>query len=162
GRSDRASSSAWPVPFRRVTSTVEIAPGIRLVANRDPDGAFPETPELSLVLDTPDGQVVLVGCSHPGIERILESAHAGARSVAMLVGGLHLVTTPDEEIDRLVQALHTAWRVGAVAPGHLLGRVRIRRHAARLGRALPLRGRWHRDRASGSCRTGLNKAATSQ
>lgn len=100
---------------------MEIAPGIRLVANRDPDGAFPETPELSLVLDTPDGQVVLVGCSHPGIERILESAHAGARSVAMLVGGLHLVTTPDEEIDRLVQALHKAWRVGAVAPGHCSG-----------------------------------------
>jgi 7,8-dihydropterin-6-yl-methyl-4-(beta-D-ribofuranosyl)aminobenzene 5'-phosphate synthase len=39
----------------------------------------------------------------------------------MLVGGLHLVTTPDEEIDRLVQALHTAWRVGAVAPGHCSG-----------------------------------------
>src|SRR5690606_41860363 len=70
----------------RSMSMVEIVPGIRLVANRDPDGAFPETPELSLVLDTPDGQVVLVGCSHPGIERILESAHAGARSVAMLVG----------------------------------------------------------------------------
>ena len=39
-----------------------------LVANRDPDGAFRETPELSLVLDTPEGQVVVVGCSHPGID----------------------------------------------------------------------------------------------
>src|SRR5690606_6492200 len=69
-------SGPWPARFRRVTGRVEIAPGIHVVANRDPDGPYRETPELSLVLETPEGQVLVVGCSHPGIERILVSVDA--------------------------------------------------------------------------------------
>lgn len=111
----------WPVQFRRVTGRVEIAPGISLVANRDPYGAYRETPELSLVLETPAGQVVVVGCSHPGIERILASVDAKTTPVAGIVGGLHLVTTPEAEIDRLVDALRNEWNVRAVAAGHCSG-----------------------------------------
>lgn len=113
--------SAWPVEFRGVASAVEIAPGIRLVANRDESGNFRETPELSLVLDTPDGQVVVVGCSHPGIERILASVNAKEEPVAAIVGGLHLVTTPTAEIERLVHALQTEWNVPVLAAGHCTG-----------------------------------------
>ena len=66
--------SAWKgANFVRVTDTAVIAPGFRLVRNLSPTQPFGETPELSLVIDTPQGQVLVVGCSHPGIERIVAS-----------------------------------------------------------------------------------------
>lgn len=98
-----------------------IAPGIALVANLSPGPLFTETPEISLVLETAGGRVLVVGCSHPGIERILESADARARPVRLLVGGLHLVTTPRGEVSRLAGALRDSWKLGGIAPGHCTG-----------------------------------------
>ena len=120
----------------RTWSDREIAPGIRVVQNISPTREFGETPELSLAIETPSGQVLLVGCSHPGIERILESVHpalataADARSAApgagpagfhMVVGGLHLVTTTPENVDALVARLRERWGVRSIAPGHCSG-----------------------------------------
>src|SRR4051812_13619374 len=62
--------------FVRVDEAVEVAPGVRVVENLSPGPAFAETPELSLAIDTPEGQLLVVGCSHPGIERILASIGA--------------------------------------------------------------------------------------
>lgn len=107
--------------FRPVRETHELAPGIRLVANRAKSGPFSETPEVSLVLDTPDGPIVVVGCSHPGIERIMDSVKAKQTGVRLIAGGLHLVTTPPAEIQRVGQSLRTTWRVKAIAPGHCTG-----------------------------------------
>jgi 7,8-dihydropterin-6-yl-methyl-4-(beta-D-ribofuranosyl)aminobenzene 5'-phosphate synthase len=107
----------------RLEGAAELAPGIRLVQNISPHRQFGETPELSLVIDTPLGQVVLVGCSHPGIEQILESVHARETPVHLLAGGLHLVATADAEIDRLAAALHDQYGVERVAPGHCTGEV---------------------------------------
>ncbi|MDB4952171.1 MAG: hypothetical protein JWM27_4820 [Gemmatimonadetes bacterium] len=114
--------TAWQTAsFVRVDSAAEIAPGFRLVRNLAPSGPFNETPEISLVIDTPGGQVVFVGCSHPGIERILASVAARDPHIALVVGGLHLVTTPQAEIDRLATALHDRWKVERIAPGHCTG-----------------------------------------
>ncbi|MCD6414503.1 MAG: MBL fold metallo-hydrolase [Candidatus Diapherotrites archaeon] len=44
--------------------------------------------EQSLVLKTKKGLVVLVGCSHPGVDKILEAASAFGKPYA-LVGGFH-------------------------------------------------------------------------
>ena len=114
--------SPWKeASIERVDSVAEIAPGVRVVRNLSPTGSFSETPELSLTIQTPDGQVVVVGCSHPGIERILHSIGAKQAPVKLLIGGLHLVTTPEQEIDRLVRALHDDWKIEGVAPGHCTG-----------------------------------------
>jgi 7,8-dihydropterin-6-yl-methyl-4-(beta-D-ribofuranosyl)aminobenzene 5'-phosphate synthase len=99
----------------------QIAPGIRLVENVSPGAPFNETPELTLIIDTPEGQVILVGCSHPGIERILASASAREKPVHLLAGGLHMVTSPDTEVERVTSALRNEWRVARVAPGHCAG-----------------------------------------
>lgn len=112
-----------PANLQRVDSSLAIAPGVRVVANLSRGEFFRETPELSLAIDTPGGQIVLVGCSHPGIERILGSVSAKTRPVRLLVGGLHWVTTPADEVERLAHALHNEWTVGAVAPGHCTGEV---------------------------------------
>lgn len=107
--------------IERVDSVMEIAPGIRLVSNISRAGAFSETPELSLAIQTREGQVLLVGCSHPGIEQILTSVAAKQVPVRLVIGGLHLVTTPEAEIDRLVAALRDEWKLAGVAPGHCTG-----------------------------------------
>jgi 7,8-dihydropterin-6-yl-methyl-4-(beta-D-ribofuranosyl)aminobenzene 5'-phosphate synthase len=105
----------------RVPDTREVVPGIRVVNNVSRAENFRETPELSLVIDTPEGQIVLVGCSHPGIEQILESVEARTRRVRLVVGGLHWLTLPDTEVERLSMSLRDHWGVESVAPGHCTG-----------------------------------------
>jgi 7,8-dihydropterin-6-yl-methyl-4-(beta-D-ribofuranosyl)aminobenzene 5'-phosphate synthase len=107
--------------IQRVEGVLEIAPGITLVSNISRTGVFSETPELSLAIQTPEGQILLVGCSHPGIEQILSSVAAKQIPVRLLIGGLHLVTTPEPEIERLVTALRDEWQLAGVAPGHCTG-----------------------------------------
>ena len=114
--------SAWPdATFIRVPDTIEIAAGFRLVRNISPTQDFSETAELSLVIDTPKGQIVVVGCSHPGIERIVASVAERDPDISMVVGGLHLVTTPRAEIERLAMSLRDKWKIDQIAPGHCTG-----------------------------------------
>ncbi len=116
--------SAWTgANFIRVSNTLEIAPGFRIVRNISANQQFSETPELSLVIDTPKGQIVVVGCSHPGIERIVASVAARDPQISMVVGGLHLVTAPRPEIERLAVALRDKWKIDRIAPGHCTGEV---------------------------------------
>lgn len=105
----------------RVTGRLRITPTIGVVANISRSGRFTETPELSLVIDTPDGQILVVGCSHPGIEQILESVDAKRQPVRLIIGGLHWVSLPAGEVERLVRALDGEWNVAGVAPGHCTG-----------------------------------------
>jgi metal-dependent hydrolase (beta-lactamase superfamily II) len=77
--------------------------------------------ELTLAIESPLGLVLVVGCSHPGVEKILNAASAGNSHVLMLLGGLHLVKTPDPEIERLANALHDKWKIDRIAPGHSTG-----------------------------------------
>jgi len=61
------------------------------------------------------------GCSHAGIEAILAASSAVDPRTEIVFGGLHLVTTPVEEIDVLVDNLKTKWKVQRIAPGHCTG-----------------------------------------
>jgi 7,8-dihydropterin-6-yl-methyl-4-(beta-D-ribofuranosyl)aminobenzene 5'-phosphate synthase len=104
-----------------VDSLTEVAPGIVVLSTVSHTPGTLELREVSLALRTPEGVVVVVGCSHPGIETILEAARPVGAHVRLIVGGLHLVTTPDAEIDRVARALHDTWHVDAMAPGHCTG-----------------------------------------
>jgi metal-dependent hydrolase (beta-lactamase superfamily II) len=75
-----------------------------------------ELRELSLAINTPDGMVIVVGCSHPGIDKIVESATAIKPRIHFIAGGFHLVAAPDPDIERTVTALHDRFRVEYVAP----------------------------------------------
>jgi 7,8-dihydropterin-6-yl-methyl-4-(beta-D-ribofuranosyl)aminobenzene 5'-phosphate synthase len=63
----------------------------------------------------------LVGCSHPGIDKIIESATSISPRVHLVVGGFHLVVASDADIEKTVTALHDRFRVEYVAPGHCTG-----------------------------------------
>lgn len=112
----------WPSAHITVVDTsLTIAPGIRLVSLVSDNPGTLELRELSLVLTTPTGSIVVVGCSHPGIERILAAATLGGGTVRALFGGLHLVAAPDSVVGPLVHRLHDTWRIAQVAPGHCTG-----------------------------------------
>src|SRR5205807_7745559 len=65
--------------------------------------------------------VVIVGCSHPGIERIVEAAAAINPRIHLIAGGFHLVIASDEVIAKAVSALKDTFKVENVAPGHCTG-----------------------------------------
>ncbi len=76
----------------------EIVPGIRTTGVV---GA--SIPEQALILDTKDGPIVLTGCAHPGVlEMISRAAELSGRPVIGLMGGLHLIQTPEEEVAAIV------------------------------------------------------------
>jgi 7,8-dihydropterin-6-yl-methyl-4-(beta-D-ribofuranosyl)aminobenzene 5'-phosphate synthase len=77
-----------------------------------------EMNEASLAIRTPRGLAVIVGCSHPGVEKIVEEAAKIDRRIYTVAGGFHLVLTPHEEIQRTADTLHSALKVERVAPGH--------------------------------------------
>ena len=55
---------------------IEIAPDIHLIALVSAKPGMLQIRELSLAINTPDGMVIVVGCSHPGMDKIVESATA--------------------------------------------------------------------------------------
>lgn len=96
----------------------EIAPGAYLVSNFTRTTDFekinkrfyiyknneyiPDTfsDEISLVLDTEKGLVLIVGCSHPGIVNICETVKSKlGKKIYGIIGGTHLVEASDEQID---------------------------------------------------------------
>lgn len=107
--------------FVLVDKLTEISPGIFLVFTISKTPGTLELRELSLVLREPGGLSVIVGCSHPGIEEILQAASVIDPHMHFLCGGLHLVSTPETEIDRLVDSLKNKWKLEKVAPGHCTG-----------------------------------------
>ena len=112
----------WPkANFVWVDNLTEIAPAIYLISTVSQTPGTLELRELSLAIKSPRGVVLGVGCSHPGIEKILEASTAVDKHVHLVFGGLHLVTTPDPEIRRLATALHDQWKVDRMAAGHCTG-----------------------------------------
>jgi 7,8-dihydropterin-6-yl-methyl-4-(beta-D-ribofuranosyl)aminobenzene 5'-phosphate synthase len=74
--------------------------------------------ELSLAVQTPKGLAVIVGCSHPGVENILAAAAKIDPHLYTVMGGFHLVLTPEAEVRRMALVLHDELRVERVAPAH--------------------------------------------
>ena len=116
------SGRPWPeANFVYIDSPMEVVPGIFLIPTVSNVKGSLELRELTLAIKTPAGLVLVVGCSHPGVEEILGAASMVNPHIHMLLGGLHLVKTPDAEIERLASALHDKWKIDRIAPGHCTG-----------------------------------------
>jgi 7,8-dihydropterin-6-yl-methyl-4-(beta-D-ribofuranosyl)aminobenzene 5'-phosphate synthase len=114
--------SAWRgANFRLVDKNTDITPDIHLVTLVSDKPGTLELRELSLVIDTPEGLVIVVGCSHPGIDKIVESATVINPRIHFIAGGFHLVVAPDADIEKIVTTLHDRFKVEYVAPGHCTG-----------------------------------------
>jgi 7,8-dihydropterin-6-yl-methyl-4-(beta-D-ribofuranosyl)aminobenzene 5'-phosphate synthase len=114
--------AAWPgASFQLVDKDSEIAPSIHLISLVSDKPGTLELRELSLAINTPEGMVIVVGCSHPGIDRIAASASTINPHIRLIAGGFHLVVASDADIDKTVVALHDTLKVQYVAPGHCTG-----------------------------------------
>jgi len=114
--------SAWPgANFQLIDQNTEITPDIHLIALVSDKPGTLELRELSLAINTPEGQVVVVGCSHPGIDRIMAAASAINPRIRLIAGGFHLVVASDSDIEKAVTALRDQHRVEYIAPGHCTG-----------------------------------------
>ena len=114
--------SAWPrANIELIDQTTEIVPGIHLIALVSDKPTTQELKELTLAIRTPDGLVLVVGCSHPGLERIVAEAQGIDAHIHVIAGGFHLVVAPDEAINQVVTLLHDTAKIDFVAPGHCTG-----------------------------------------
>jgi len=114
--------AAWPAAnITLIDKTTEVAPGVTLIAQVSDAPGTKELKELSLAINTPDGIVLIVGCSHPGIEAIVAEAAAIDPRIRLIAGGFHLVTAQDPAIEKVVTALHDTYKVERIAPGHCSG-----------------------------------------
>ena len=113
--------SAWPQGnFTWITETTEVAPGFHLILLQGSWGVDLDVMEISLAIDTPDGIVLLVGCSHPTIEAIVEAARLAVdKPIHLVVGG-----TPSRDPRRHRphrDTLRDQWQVAWIAPAHCTG-----------------------------------------
>jgi 7,8-dihydropterin-6-yl-methyl-4-(beta-D-ribofuranosyl)aminobenzene 5'-phosphate synthase len=115
-----------------VDTMLELYPGIHLMPRADRvDGSSPLPrfrilengqeqldefkDELSLVIETAKGLVIITGCAHRGILNIAAAARKAFpdKPVAALVGGFHLSDTPDDQLDQVADG------IAALAPSHI-------------------------------------------
>jgi len=114
--------SAWQgASFELIDKTTEIVPGITLIALVSEAPGTRELKELSLAVNTPDGLVLVVGCSHPGIDKIVEAAATINPKIHLIAGGFHLVVASDDAISKIVATLKDTFKVENIAAGHCTG-----------------------------------------
>lgn len=82
--------------------------------------------EQALVIDTPKGLVILTGCSHPGVVRLVEAALAQRKAsrVRLLVGGFHMLQYTPAQVSETIAALRKLG-VERVGPTHCTGAAAI-------------------------------------
>lgn len=140
--------------FRLVTGWTEVGPGMSVTGEIPrvtpfeqedeettaiaPDGGEihpdPLKDDLSLVIETERGPVLLLGCGHAGIINILRHVRerTGHNRVHALVGGTHLVFFDKERLDQTMEALDE-FAVERVGGAHCTGLSQAARLQARMG-----------------------------
>jgi 7,8-dihydropterin-6-yl-methyl-4-(beta-D-ribofuranosyl)aminobenzene 5'-phosphate synthase len=114
--------SAWPEGnFNYIDSTTEIIPGMHVIALVSDTPGTKELRELSLVIETAEGLVVIVGCSHPGVDLIVKEASKINKRIHLVLGGFHMPTATDDKIRSVADTLMSKLQVQHLAPGHCTG-----------------------------------------
>lgn len=113
--------SAWPgAHFNPLAKTTEIAPGVWAIATVSDVAGTRELRELSLAVRTPQGLLLVVGCSHPGLPLIVAEAARLESDIHLVIGGFHYVNADDATIAGVVAAL-APYDIDFIAPGHCTG-----------------------------------------
>ena len=79
------------------------------------------TDEIAVALDTENGLVVIVGCSHPGIMNILKTIEKrSCKKICGIVGGTHLMEADEERLRKTIADLKEM-NINFVAVSHCTG-----------------------------------------
>jgi 7,8-dihydropterin-6-yl-methyl-4-(beta-D-ribofuranosyl)aminobenzene 5'-phosphate synthase len=117
-----ASGSPWPgAKFTQIRAPTEVLPGFLLFPTQSDTPGTKEMNEISMAVKTPQGLVLMVGCSHPGIEKIVAAAAKIDPRIYTVFGGFHLVDQPDAEVTRMTMSFRDKWKIARMAPGHCTG-----------------------------------------
>ena len=103
-----------------VEGPVEIRPGIHTTGEV---GSRPV--EQALAVETADGLIVVTGCAHPGVVKMVRRAKGSvgsemATDVSVVIGGFHLGGASRRQIGRIIADFRDL-RVRKVAPCHCTG-----------------------------------------
>lgn len=85
-----------------------------------------KVPEQSLIMDTAKGLIVVVGCSHPGIVKIVKFVKQKLKkNIYMILGGFHLYQTKIGEIREIARELKKLG-IKRMSPCHCTGKKAIK------------------------------------
>jgi len=118
--------TGWPTPWPganivQIREPTEVLPGFFLFSTLSDTAGTREMNEISMAIRTPQGIVLFVGCSHPGIEKILEAASKIDSKIYSVFGGFHLVDLTDAEVSRMATSFRDKWKIERMSPGHCTG-----------------------------------------
>ena len=108
------------IDLHMVKGPVDIVPGVRSIGQMGR-----KIPEQALLLDGADGPVLITGCAHMGIAKLVKRATdlAGA-PMSLVLGGFHLFREKNENIDCVIADL-LELSIGRIGPCHCTGDVAI-------------------------------------
>lgn len=117
-----ASGSPWEnvefIPIKKVT---EIFKDIFILPTTSETAGTRDLEEISLALKTSKGLVLVAGCSHPGIENIVDLATSIDGRIFNIFGGFHLLQKNDAQLSEIAKSLKRIYGVQNIAPGHCTG-----------------------------------------
>ncbi len=76
--------------------------------------------EQNLIVETQNGLSIFTGCSHPGLNNILENSKRFGTLVFQVTGGFHLLDKNKRQIEEVINTFKK-YRVKKVAPMHCTG-----------------------------------------
>lgn len=90
-------------------------------------GALDSSPkEQSLIIETEKGLVIITGCAHPGVVKIVETAKNYLdKDVYLVLGGFHLESADEKEIEDIINKLEEL-SVKNISPSHCTGEESIK------------------------------------
>ena len=118
--------AAFPHAFRQelagLTQVLEASPGLEIIPGVFTTGQVGEAiPEQAVVLETPEGAVVLTGCAHPGAVQMAEAAQAVVSGpLHGVLGGFHLMQAQADDIRAVIRRFHEMG-VAVAGPTHCSG-----------------------------------------
>ncbi len=127
--------------IQQTTEVIEAEPGQEIAPDILTSGEISgDIPEQVLVIRTRKGLVVITGCAHPGIVRIVERViELTGEPVYMVMGGFHLGEASEDEIDAIIEDLRRL-DVRVVAPSHCTGELATHMFAEEYGEDFILTG----------------------
>jgi len=129
----RSGGIAWTQTVTHINPSIFVTGEIpRTASPESPTGRFfldsgcrapdPLADDQALVVDTDEGAIVILGCSHAGVGNTLSYALGKSKSgmLRAVIGGMHLCDAPQEEIVRLAD-LFEKLSPTLVCPCHCTG-----------------------------------------
>lgn len=139
------SGRYWNANIEYVKTSKEILPGLTIVATASEfmgyfscypgksfvEGQFEEKdhecrntnlPELSVSMKNAAGEILIVGCSHTGVDNIIrETKKITNQPISLVYGGFHMIPYDKAKTQELVKMMKNELLVKRVAPAHCTG-----------------------------------------